>query len=115
MRKRAVRQNDSALHEHGEGECPGALKDDEALARLYTGLPAPCPHPASLGAGGPPSVSLGEHPQSPAAGRTVVSCQEGGLVDVVFDADGLAVQDGRRGDLPVGGVQVQPAGWVRQL
>ena len=59
--------------------------------------------------------AAGEHLPAPGAGSTVVGSQEGGLVDVVLDVEGLAVQDGRRGDLPVGGVHVQPARGVGQL
>lgn len=42
----------------------------------------------------------------PAPWRTVVSCQESGLVDVVLDVERLAVKHGCRADLAVGGVNV---------
>lgn len=52
---------------------------------------------------GPSSQS--PHPAHP-PGRTVVSCQEGGLIDVVLDVERLAVKHGRCADLAIGGVNV---------
>ena len=48
------------------------------------------PHPAHL----------------PAPGRTIVSRQESGLIDVVLDVERLAVKHGRRADLAVGGINM---------
>ena len=57
---------------------------------MAEGTQLTAPHPAHL----------------PAPGRTVVSCQEGGLVDVVLDVERLAVKHGRCADLATGGVNV---------
>lgn len=51
----------------------------------------------------------------PGVGLTVVSSQEGGLVYIVLGIEGLSVQDCGRGDLPIGCVDVQPVGGIRQF
>lgn len=51
----------------------------------------------------------------PGVGLTVVSSQEGGLVYIVFGVERLSVQDCGRGDLPIGCVDVQPVGRIRQF
>lgn len=101
-----------ALNQCREGGCRGHC---EAQLQLSTGPLAPCcpSHPAVWVLAGLPQppchrVHGGVTAESPRPGRTIVSCQEGGLVHVVFDIEGLAVEDGCRADLTVGGVDVEP-------
>lgn len=77
---------------------------------LGTGPWRCAPPPPWAPAGLPPATPPAPPPHSTqhAAGRTVVSRQEGGLVDVVSDVERLAVEGGRRGDLAVAGVDAQP-------
>lgn len=51
----------------------------------------------------------------PGVGLTIVSSQEGGLVYIVLGVEGLSVQDCGCGDLPIGCVDVQPVGRIRQF
>ena len=57
---------------------------------MAEGAPLTAPHPAHL----------------PAPGRTIVSRQESGLIDVVLDVERLAVKHGRCADLAVGGINM---------
>lgn len=85
---------------------------------MWSLLPASSQPSLPLGAGASvvpcPASSLARS-SGLLGGLTIVRGQEGGLVDIVSDVEGLAVQDGGRGDLAIGGVDVQPAGGVRQL
>lgn len=45
---------------------------------------------------------------------TIIGCEEGRLIDVIFHMRRLSVQSGQGGDLPIGRVDAQPVGWVRQ-
>lgn len=75
-----------------------------------TGLPQEHPPlPTTPGHGKPLWQGL------PRVGLTVVSSQEGGLVYIVLGMEGLSVQDCGRGDLPIGRVDVQPVGGIRQF
>lgn len=68
------------------------------MASLRSTLP--CPQPQDTAAG---------------VGLTIVSSQEGGLIYIVLGIEGLSVQDCGRGDLPIGCVDVQPVGGIRQF
>lgn len=77
-----------------------------ALGCLYRLLPT---QPSRLLCGSLGTIGL------PGVELTIVSSQEGGLIYIVLGVEGLSVQNGGCGDLPIGCVDVQPVGGIRQF